>query len=726
MKSFEYAPNEFLVYQPIAAARITPPKHASTNHIWVIDRSGSMSGHLSRVLTQIKTQARKIPVGDTLTVLWFSGKGQKDVIIKGSRIDGTTFDAIDYAIDRYSSTVGATCFSETLIDLKKHLDDLGAFGERSMLVFMTDGHPVVDDVAREMASIKSAIAACAGQLSATVLVGYSEGYNRELLVDMAQRFNGSMVHASEVDEFGLTLATFVDGSLTTSQTRRIGVEVCSVQVDGVFSVPSTGSVVAHPLAADPALIMAMPAKGTSLSVMTSADSVYVLGRGPLNDVPVVGDVSTDEDLLRGAYAAAIVLIRGAKVDTALKVLNKVGDKAIMQLVLNSYTNNEFGKVERALMAAVSDNAARFVDGRDTNYLPDPNAPCIVDLLTALMADVDARFMPYHPAFMYKKITRSTQQATGYPKFEANRDVSIPFSSLTWHKTKLNLSILARIPGTIALHDVGDASPQTPASIGLASPFSTYKYRNYSIIKDGTLNVNKLPVKLGYNSRQFALELGVVENPNPDDGVYVLNLTKLPLINRALAKQTSGVTLAQQALEELRLECVLKVLKPRMKDHDEAETRVKYTEAQEKFLEAHGIRPKDGSFSPPVASHNSPATDYYISRSFEIKIKGASSLPSVNDVTTKMTNGKALNLPGKFMADAIKITDDRVPHEFAKVKTTLAAVRKDIQATKFALLLAHKWLDEFSSRDGCSLDVRNAYGDTTTVTFVLSEEKTPID
>ncbi len=58
--------------------------------------------------------------------------------------------------------------------------------------------------------------------------------------------------------------------------------------------------------------------------------------------------------------------------------------------------------------------------------------------------------------------------------------------------------------------------------------------------------------------------------------------------------------------------------------------------------------------------------------------------------------------------------------FSQYKGELAAVRKEIQETKFAVLLAKQWFSEFTSRAENTLDV-----DGNTFTISLREVKVPV-
>ena len=75
-----------LINQKIVSAKETD---APTNHIVVVDCSGSMYSDLPKIRTHLKN---KIPTmvkpDDTLTVIWFSGRDQYGVLFEGAAVHG--------------------------------------------------------------------------------------------------------------------------------------------------------------------------------------------------------------------------------------------------------------------------------------------------------------------------------------------------------------------------------------------------------------------------------------------------------------------------------------------------------------------------------------------------------------------------------------------------------------------------------------------------------------
>ena len=81
--SYYVAENLYLAAKALASeGEREPAPPARVHHVVVIDCSGSMSGDLPELREQLKSKLTKlVKVGDLLTVIWFSGRGQCGVLL---------------------------------------------------------------------------------------------------------------------------------------------------------------------------------------------------------------------------------------------------------------------------------------------------------------------------------------------------------------------------------------------------------------------------------------------------------------------------------------------------------------------------------------------------------------------------------------------------------------------------------------------------------------------
>jgi len=397
---------------------------------------------------------------------------------------------------------------------------------------------------------------------------------------------------------------------------------------------------------------------------------------------------------------------------------------------NAFTNGEYGKIEDNLKICMSNPKERFLDGRDTAYLPPEDAFCLIDAVELLSQDEEAFFYPYHNDFKYKRIGVGSKAKGDYPKFEPEDNVKCEFSSLVWNKTKLNLSVRATIKGKIKLK--GD-----PSKMGFGEYFPTHIFRNYSIVKDGFLHTYHIPVTLSKPSYDKLGSEGVIWSNTPWEAsrIYVLELGNIPVMNRATANgKTSATELCSKSFRELELQGQLKVLNDVYKDlsgnkDSFVDVFSGLTEEQAAFLQKNGIS-KNG-FSPDVKK--SEPVDFYFAKEFSVKVKGFSALPSVASVTKKIADEKKLRPVDELIQLGINLYESSgltdmsnkvkvawLSDKLTSLKKELLSVRTDIQRTKFAIILGKKWFDEFESREDNSLEV-----DGRTYNIIVEEKKVNI-
>ena len=314
--------------------------------------------------------------------------------------------------------------------------------------------------------------------------------------------------------------------------------------------------------------------------------------------------------------------------------------------------------------------------------------CLLDLLELLMMDDEAYFLPHHPSFHYKRIGVKKEGDPQYPTFTSYNN-PIKLDQLTWHNTRLNLSVLAKIEGQV----------QLPVNKFNLSTLNTFIYRNYTLIKDGKLNINILPVLISEETVKTLIQHDVVKSKSD---VYLIDLTTLPIINQQTCENmTSAIILANQSMTKLQLDCHLKVLKSRM-----VEMKELLSSELEVYLASIGI--KDGCYSPPAKTENQ--ITFEMVKAFAIKIQG-SILPKVEDVM----KGKNLNLCGKFMKEMIDVQDEDLVEQYEITKHHLKLITSSILKTKFSLILCHQWVDR-----------EEVIVDKTKVTFSLEDLKVYID
>lgn len=674
----------YLIQIAINAVKTVIGKRQPVNHIFIFDRSGSMWSTLSGVIQDLVRQAEALPDGDTVSIGWFSSEREQGWICKGLSVTENRgkFEAL---LRRYDHTLSTTCFSNILADTANVIEDLKPISDAFSFVFFTDGHPVVSNVTTEKLKVKAALTALAEKLGAAMFVGYSDSYNKEMLADMAKTAGGILVHADNLKQFAQHFQFFQQQAVNA--TPRQGVKLDFQPLHGFVFTAEQGKI--EMLSTEDNLVYA------------SGEHLYAL-----SDLPQGTDFLTTADFGQGVdhfgihYAAARCLVQIGKLDEAIQVLTKTGDCSAIDQVTQAFTNTECGKAEDHLRVAAFNIGARWPDGRqDYDYVPAADAFCLLDLFDILAADKEAVFLPYHESFEYKRRSRKTKAKEGYPKFEADKSAECSIGDFTWHSSRLNLSLLARLPGVV---DLGEEAEK----YNFARNYKTHIWRNYTLIGDGVPNVSKLPVKLSEATYQFLtgkVDLGAAEDIWREGIVYDLDLTSIPVINQKIASAYLDTdTLCRKIFEEQETKAALKVYKYYLDALKQAkvEKGSLLTTAQEEFLRSKGITAN--GFTPPTEAEE--ATDVLVVKELSIAIKGLKALPKVADVEAAMEKGKKMTLAQKLMAASIAdwikesegLDDFSKTHwlerEIERLKIELGYVRSYIQRAKFAVVLAKKSFD----------------------------------
>ena len=208
-----------------------------TNHLFIFDRSGSMSWTLCDLIEDVIQQVAKIPDGDTFSAGWFSSKGEFGWICKGLSVSENR-EALPAMLRKYNSTIGLTCYSEILQDTNQVVSDLSAISENNVLTFFSDGFPNQDTH-----SIINICKGLASKLSSVMLVGYGDWYGRELMAQMAQAIGGVLIHSSSIREFSTSFASFRENSLDVQP--RVEFDVPKGAIKFITTIDKNGEVVTH-------------------------------------------------------------------------------------------------------------------------------------------------------------------------------------------------------------------------------------------------------------------------------------------------------------------------------------------------------------------------------------------------------------------------------------------------------------------------------------------------
>lgn len=665
---------------------------APSNHVIIVDVSYSMCYALPQLRKHLK---ENLPVlvkpEDTVSILYFSSRGQFGTVFAGRQIAGVAdLSEINGLIDRYLCPTGCTGFVEPLrlaIDTAKTLSKPGVVNS---MTFMTDGY---DNCWRSNEIIEVAAELPKAYQNIT-FIEYGWNCNRQLLEKMSEVSGATHVFAEGQVEYQAELET----ALSTA-APRIEVDITGAYSAAIYIEGTTASI-----------LPIIDEDGRSfVRIPESVSKLWVVSPDMIDQL----DGLTD---LQAAYVLALYGVHTMDADLVWAALNKTGDVRFIKQYSNCFTKQDYSNIKSDLTAAIVDESLRGLDGIDYNLVPAEDATTVVDVLTYL-ADNDVSLVTQHPLFSYRRIGRGTVQKADdtedklaeqiadaetkeerkalalklaqhedwTPEFEPNDDKGIvPISNLVYNSERPNISVQTVQNGSVVVPKFAQDKFALPEQL------DTWKYRNYTIVKDGIIHMKTLPIVVNNDNPvaraqviQQLTDMGVHVFGGPE--VYVVNLESVPLVNRAMTKNISAATFFTEVvrLESLKArQKVLKFYREQVVGKVNAKgLAAKFGAEAAAWLSDNGIR--DYGFSPKTASVES--SDFYMSRELNVKIKGISSLPSVNAVITKIEANKKLNAGDQMIANAIKDYD-------AFVKSDSMAAASDEVKTK----MIEMWITDVSA------------------------------
>lgn len=747
--------NYFLVSQKVSNEVVVElPK--KTNHIFVVDVSGSMSYELQHIRTQLKNKLSNIMKdGDTISIVWFSGNKEAGILKEEVEVKSLkTLSDLNDAIDKWLRPVGLTAFlkplqlvGELVGRIKKNRPD-SVFS----MIFLTDGYN--NDC--PWGEVTKALKSLENDITSSTFVEYGYYADSRKITEMASILGGEKVSCDGFDDFEPVFNAKI--SSTFRSGKKTLVEINDKYLyDFAFSV-SNGSVLLYNIV------------DGKIMVGADVEEVYFFSPNAVGETEQL----TDTSLYAGIYVLADKLLN----DDAEKIFYALGDSYYYKMLANAFGKQKLNSFKSAIKDCITDVSKRFPNGNRETITPVPdNAYCLMNLINDLGNIDGCLFYPNHDDFQYNRIGRkkvavgsvltdadkqrlaeakNVEEASAILKELEEKKVDIkfvnsnpnrgyPLTDLVWNEERANLSVRIYIEGEAIL-------PKNKYNI---DKISTFKYNTFTLVKDGIVNVDKIPVSysdelvkiLTDNNVEFTTSdvYNAEVSENTFSRTITINLKSLPIVNKGMIKSISAVGLAKLEWELVKLQGDKKVY--------DFYRKSLYPKTSQSFVEMLGQECADwlkeigitdfNGFAPKVTSAES--TDFYMSVNLATKIKGLSSLPKVDDVVAKIKSGAPLKINEWVMADAIKKYIAQTESDMYKtlseeqqkgvLKTYLETksnilnkqkrkIMQEIAEIKFALILSKKWFTEFKSFDENKLSL-TLDNQTVDFTFDLSEKEEKI-
>lgn len=774
--SYSVSDSLYLTSLPVSGKEPAKPKEVPTNHVVVIDCSGSMGWELPKIREQLK---RKLPKllreKDTLSVIWFSGRGQFGALLEAEPVATLTdLKDVEQAIDRWLRPTGMTGFKEPLEEVPNLVARVAKKtpGSAFSLFFMSDGC----DNQNPRSDIIRAVEKAGSSVSSATFVEYGYYADRPLLTQMAEKSGGSLIFAEDFDRY-------VPAFEASIQKRQSGAKRVEVKVPGDviggFAYAFSGSD-----------LLTFAVEAGAAQVPEDTKEIWFLSPVTLGTLRTEPGGKPDAVHYQAAYAALSLYAQRMRSDVVLALLKATGDVRLIRRFSGLFGKQKYSEFVDAARLAAIEPSLRLTEGYDPKLVPPDDAFTVLDLLRVLSEDDGNRLLLESESFKYSRIGRNTidssevlneeeqkemdeltakmamersakkiaeyaarvaaitagKEALRFDPYPAPDGYSV--SNLVYNEDRPNVSVQVRKPGKVDIS--GRVTPELKDL--LPKEIDTAITRNYTVVKDGLVNVQLLPVRITEGTAE-KLKRAVLEVPDlfvtatnlhvvKDRAEVLIDLSKLPVINRKMVKAVSAAEFFRTCYELTRVQATQKVYNSFVKElipSKKAEGLAdKYGSPAAAWLDDQGF--KDYGFNPKrvVAS----ATDVYTSKELKVSLKGLSSLPSLKDYRAAVAKGK-LSAAAQLMKPTVDevetfLASDIYSKAAAKEKVLEAWLEGQAKAVKgrarellhsvsqvtFTIIVGQVWFTDLPTLDDTTMTIE-VDGQKVDCSVVMVERETKI-
>lgn len=447
--SYQISDSLFLVNQSISDPASSTPVAVATNHVFLIDCSGSMSYDLPQIRQHVKNKfPTLVKDGDTVTLGWFSGKGEFGIFQEEIEVRSLTdLSALNTAVDRFFRPMGLTGFKEPLMSVAEAIQRIKQNRPNTAFsfVFQTDGQDNVWD----RASILQACRELTPLVSVATIVEYGYYCNHSLLVEMAETLGGSLICAKDFSQY----TPVVEKALSSVNQGggKVKVKPQSVPKYGfVFTLktdfvyqPVSNEMLTYGVENGEVLLpsdvesiwyftdLFYESASTFPNQLTNFVSTYDRLYANVSSDKYAGweKMKVEASTLFAAYAGTYLLAQRSKSKEVYEMLFSLGDKHLLDLYSNALGKQRQLHFQGYILDVLQGKESVYKQGFDSALvMPPADAYCVMNLIQDLTNTEGVYWYPKHPDFKYNRIG-------------ARR---VPTASLLTNKDKERLSALSTL------------------------------------------------------------------------------------------------------------------------------------------------------------------------------------------------------------------------------------------------------------------------------------------
>jgi hypothetical protein len=720
-------------------AQVIPVQNAPINHVFCCDVSGSMYGSLPKMRQQLKNRISEIvKPQDTITIIAFSSSTVCYVLKELAEVNTPEqLSALQAAIDRYLVPNGWTDFVPPIKATEKLINSYpGSWN----WIFLSDGchneGPFSDVV--------NALTALQGKVINSTIIEYGYYADSARLSEMASMLGGTKIQAEDFDTYVPVFESAIKGTVSAPMVEVDVSDILDSLKYPQFIYINNATQSVH----------VVTSKDGKVLVPSYVDTIITISK------KVVGTNKKSKASVEYYYALAYVMADLLKYDTVEEVLASLGDTKFIDMYQDAFGKQKLFAFQGLILNAIFDESLRGTI--DENYVPVDTSYCVIDFFNDLMSD-DNSIKVVDPAFAYKRIgaksvdkvelTEAEKAKLASAKTKKDLDKVMetaeeravkmsminkgyPVSDFTWNEERANLSALMKIDVILDLpkNDVG------------LTQIQSFVFRNYTIIKDGVLNINSLPVILSEktfesfknNPRLVLSDVEVHDDDSITTYECIVDISALPVVNRKRVRSSKMKKMTKLALQLNDYKFQLKYLGYLKKELGISDSTsgntgsTGFTAEQWTYLESLGITSKNGYAPKKEVDKNG---DYYMALTLNSTFKGFSSIPAIEAIDKKIKAGKKLTASEDYLQKVMAFIDkkylsnlkgdaykDAIKSAFTALTIKKRKVAEELSQMKFAMIISRKWFSDCESFDDNIDTIVSDFGPELTIEYRFVDKK----
>lgn len=503
---------------------ITPldVKNETVNHhILLVDVSGSMYQNLKELKIKLDQTLDALIKGENnyVTVILYSSHGECYRIVNAVKCDKLSYKMakVKETIEKELYCRSLTVISEPMQQAIEISESIADICDKHHIILFTDGCVVPsrwgykeeEDKCYDLAKI------CKERNYFLNAIGFGNYYDRTFLKTLVEITNGTLNHIDEIPQYYDAVLELVN----------------KVNDEMIIEVPINNNdffVVSDAMHFHSPKVLKSLKKNTENLIVSFNDDLVIEDHVvPSFEIEVPKDKL--EDLLYGLTLNHIIY---EDVDSAEITLSQTGDVNLFKQINNCYSFAEKGNIINKLQTVLIDKSQRFIEGKQEIKVlsPDEEPICLIEILQQVLNDKDSSLL-WDVNTKYKRISQKTNYVEDDIVFEYPKKGYMPINSITIAKDKLNVNVKATIYGQVL-------NKKTTMKMDAKT------YRDYTLIKNGIINVDRLIVKLSPTLKNKFIEfITDIINYNGEE-LLVINLLKVKTTNKRVLRSISQDVLAQ--------------------------------------------------------------------------------------------------------------------------------------------------------------------------------------